>query len=633
MKKFLFTILFTLLLLVPSTTLAADDTDKLYIDIEIMDNGAIKVKELAALRGSYNGRLREIDYKNIYAPSFDGSSASFSGSDIYNGSSMHDIKIGDISKKDLTFEKVYKVKNFYKEVSNASNGSYGFYTITERDNGYDFKIFAPDTYNTAFYIEYIVDDVVIVHNDVAEIGWNILGETYRENIKDLIVKIHLPEEDESMRVWLHGPLDGEVERTSDKLATIKYKSLGAYNAIDFRMIFSKDLVKNATKFSNVVATDKVLEVEKGLADKANEQRNQAKTIVIVVRTITILWYLAIIVTVIYVYNKYDKEIKVAFNNEYYRDFPGKYGPETLEYLMNKRITTKGFSASILEIIRKKAIDVIDVPTSDGKKKKYLLKKNPNPKEQLTKEEEIIFNLLINTIGNGEEVLLQDIKKYGNTLNNAKKLSEEYSKWLKDAKRQAKSYGFYQNLILKRILPCLISAAGYIIFIINVALNVDIALGVIALFTMIITTVYFITFTKRSSEGALQYKQWLAFKKFLKDFGLLDEKELPELILWEKYLVYATVLGCAKELEKEMKIKIENMEANNTISLDTTLDSRRINHVISHHIATDITNTMTKAVESSLSTIAGSASSSSGGFGGGASFGGGSFGGGGGGGRF
>ena len=35
-----------------------------------------------------------------------------------------------------------------------------------------------------------------------------------------------------------------------------------------------------------------------------------------------------------------------------------------------------------------------------------------------------------------------------------------------------------------------------------------------------------------------------------DFGRMDTKDLPEIVLWEKYLAYAVTLGCADKLAKK-----------------------------------------------------------------------------------
>ena len=51
--------------------------------------------------------------------------------------------------------------------------------------------------------------------------------------------------------------------------------------------------------------------------------------------------------------------------EYYRDFPGNYGPEVLEYLIDKNVTEKSLSATILNLIYKK---VLKVEKIDNKKK-------------------------------------------------------------------------------------------------------------------------------------------------------------------------------------------------------------------------------------------------------------------------
>ena len=45
--------------------------------------------------------------------------------------------------------------------------------------------------------------------------------------------------------------------------------------------------------------------------------------------------------------------------------------------------------------------------------------------------------------------------------------------------------------------------------------------------------------------------WQAFRRFLTDFSNMDRAELPQLILWEHYLVYAVVLGVATEVIKQL----------------------------------------------------------------------------------
>ena len=68
--------------------------------------------------------------------------------------------------------------------------------------------------------------------------------------------------------------------------------------------------------------------------------------------------------------------------------------------------------------------------------------------------------------------------------------------------------------------------------------------------LFITIFYFILakpFEKRTEKGALEYEQWMAFKRFLEDLTLMKEKPPSAVILWNHYLVYAVSLGCADKV--------------------------------------------------------------------------------------
>lgn len=148
-------------------------------------------------------------------------------------------------------------------------------------------------------------------------------------------------------------------------------------------------------------------------------------------------------------------------------------------------------------------------------------------------------------------------------------------------------------------------------------------------TTIVSIIYFIIGIKdknRTLKGKEEYSKWLAHKRFLKDFSRFDKKELPEITLWEKYLVTATVLGCADKVEKQMKMYITD-----TSDIDTNL---LIYQSISLNLTRELNKSVSTAISTSSASISSSSYSSGGGFGGGSSgVGGRSEAGGGGGGRF
>ena len=40
---------------------------------------------------------------------------------------------------------------------------------------------------------------------------------------------------------------------------------------------------------------------------------------------------------------------------------------------------------------------------------------------------------------------------------------------------------------------------------------------------------------------------------MEDFSLLNEREVPDLKLWEKYLVFATAFGISEKVLKQLKV--------------------------------------------------------------------------------
>lgn len=623
MKKFII-ILLGLFLVLPITASAYDTTDQLYIDIKIQEDGSIFVREIASLdgRGSsnkYNGRLRSINYRN-----------NMGNNSIYDGSKIHSIKVYDIKDKKLSFDSMNRLNNEFEKVTSASKGEYGVYTLRTNSNGVDFTIYNPSSKDTAFYIEYVIDDVVISHDDVAEFAWTVLGREYEENIDDFKVRVTLPREDSGMRVWLNGPLNGEVTRTSNSEINVTYDFLGAYNAVDIRMVFNKELVPMATKTSVGNALENIIAEEQEKADKANEERNKIRFQNNSVIAATVVWYIVLGVVLAYYYIKYDREEKVNFNAQYYRDFPGTYGPEILEFLLKYNVTPDGFSASILQLISMGVIKVEDDPKD---KKNYTLVYQEERANNLTDSEKQVIDILFNFIGQENHVKLKQIKNCGKSYSNAQVFIKKYNEWEADAKSAGKGKNFYCHGKGKAI-PILISLLGIIIFMLNVTLETGFFLGYIAFVVMIAVIIYVSVSKKKTKEGALEYQKWMAFKRFLLDFGRMDEKQLPEVAMWDKYLVYATVLGCAKQLEKDMKIRIETMENVGVDSMDVFyMNHFAMNMALRNTLASTINSSVTQAVSSSRASIAASTNSSGGGFGGGASMGGGSFGGGGGGGRF
>lgn len=631
MKKIIF-IICSLFVFVTTTSAVTNidyEIEDYIVDASIDGSGNILVKEILAVEGSYNGYIRDLVYKNDELNEFKNDLDSFKGSSIYNGNNIILNKVGSI---DWTGELKFDAFNNEVDEFSECNNPKKCYEKSNITNGISIKMYNETQRDiTYFYIEYMVSNVVVMHNDVAEIYYNFIGNNFDDDIEKYQLRVVLPmTTTEQIRAWAHGPLTGEISLISkDKTfygSYLKINNLDKNTPIDLRMTFPKNLIfvdHPYLKKSNVDALDKILTVEQERADSANKIRRQSKIIIYGVYGLASAHIIITILVLIYVYLKYDKEIKSEFNNEYNREFIDDYDVTNIQYLMEKSITEKAFSTSILNLIYKKNISFEKI---DNKNYKFTLENQDN----LNAAEQKLVDLIFKEAGNGLTVELNQIKNYASgTVGTTSPFLNGFTAWQNTVLSEAQSQGFYEKNTKIKIYLGLYSILGFIMMSIYYKYPINILVSGTSIILTFVLIVYTLAFTKKTPKGALHHAKWKAFKKFLEDFGRFNEKDLPEITLWERYLVYANIFGIADKLGKTMKIKFHE--------LGTSYTNK--DFIFDYMLYTDLNYNVSKTVNRSVSTartkvseaVARSSSSSGSGFGGGFSSGGG-FGGGGGGGR-
>ena len=62
----------------------------------------------------------------------------------------------------------------------------------------------------------------------------------------------------------------------------------------------------------------------------------------------------------------------------------------------------------------------------------------------------------------------------------------------------------------------------------------------------------------TKNGKEEIKKWMKFKKFIKDYTLIEERKIEEVVIYEKYIPYAMALGINKEYnDKKIKEFVDN----------------------------------------------------------------------------
>ena len=619
MKKFF--IIFFLFLFIPSVYASCD----LYQDVYIESDGDLLIKQVLNLDGTFNGFELNFDY-------------TYFGEDaIYGADNIEINKVCEIDPQ--SFEaKVYNPVNCFAKVNSASKGDSKKYTFSSNR----LMMYNPSNVmkNKAFYIEYTLKNTIVQYNDVADLKLSILDSGFTEDISSYKLRLNLPDKDSNFRIWGHGPLYGEVDRLDDSTGFAIIDDVPSGTELYIRMIFNKDLIPLSTKKVDKTMFDEIIRVETLSADDANKEREEARDIISEeqaksVRNYFIFalipWLAGIIG--IFSYERKQKKNDTNFQQQYFRDFPDNSSPESVQQLVNKNLDSTGLSASLLNIIRKKALTIQEFNTTSGLLKKeskdYKITINDtNIKEPLTNEELYLRSWFLATYGDGISFDLSSLNKKLKKESDARDFMTKYNEWLRMCKDVFNSYNYYEDISGILVLFGLISAIPLIGSLLFFPATMP-----ISLFLLIGSIIYIMSIKKRTAVGKEKYFMWLALKNFMNDFGRMDEKELPEIYLWEKYLVFATVFGIAEKVRKQMEVKIKNFQPEYYDSNRDFLDTMILNNVINNTIGSSVTKAYSTA-QSTISRVASSRDSSGGGTGGGFSSGG-SFGGGGGmsGGRF
>ncbi len=439
----------------------------------------------------------------------------------------------------------------------------------------DWSINAKDQKKT-FDVSYKVVNAVKVHNDVAELYRKFIGDENKNKVGDVKVILKLPvgaekyKQGQDIRIWGHGPLQGEVNFTDTSTVVFKVKNLPTSTFVEGRVIMPRALFPNAPSevHTGKSALSTILSEEEKWAKDANRQRwidrmETGGTFAIPLGSIFAMFFL---------WRKYGKAHPVEFQGDYYRELPGNYSPAELSVLWNnKKIKGKDLTATILDLARRKFLRIeeeyIEVKkffgSKDEKTYRITFLEPPKPADLRKSEEAVLreheselIDYLRNTLAEGREfIYLYDIEKYAKDKNGD--FYEFWQQWTAGINAQADKFKFFDH---SGNMPFFTVIGGLALFITgSIFMKKATLLGV----GIVIAGAIFIfvpkSFKRRSPFGQEDYVKWQAFRCFLMDFSQMDKYEIPSLIIWEHYLVYAVTLGVAREVIKQLELVFPNMQ--------------------------------------------------------------------------
>ncbi len=515
-------------------------------------------------------------------------------------------------------------------------------TETEDDINFDFYFEANDLQKT-FVFRYQLHQIIELYDDFGQFYWQLQSDGWDIAVDQFEAEVRwessIPVED--YRVWAYGPLWGEVLPVDDRHATVKVLQLPRNNFVEVRLLLPSSYFTMSQTHSGSLL-EEILEQEVKNAEEANRQRDEAKKLLetleetrklrksigqSIMNTMNIL---ALILLLLYLklYLFHGRERKVPKQHIYYREPPSELRPALAGLLFNmNRWEDKFLQATILDLIRRKRIKY-EILKNDKKTEDKKLSLLENNKDILADYEFILLFRMIFDVK--RSINLKDLnKQFRESHDHFKKVFKEFKKSLSQEMEKYEYYDKKSNnqSLFALVIGVILTLAGPIVF--SILSVFFMGQAVIDFYVLCpVGLLYWMgskALQRRSMIGAHEYSKWSAFRSFLKDFSNLKSYAPQSLIIWERYLVYATAFGIAKVVLKALRVAVPHLIDKNkgTFLTSSLFDQDAIPNM------RDLQNSIrsVSAISSSVHRVAGSSYSSGTGTGGGFSSGGGGGGGG------
>lgn len=517
-------------------------------------------------------------------------------------------------------------KNSYYGLKNK-NGDFEIAWGVGLDNGKEKR---------KYKISYKVNDVISKYNDYAELYWQFIGEDFEIDAKKITGTINLPEKvknKEDIKVWGHTEdLNGEIYATDSDKIEFEINNFISGKYVEIRTLFPTELINEANKLYNKEILGSVIKEETKWADEANAKRRQRDSKNLIITLVVTLVSAALgtysIKKAIKLSNevKENKKYKSTYSGEYFRDIPRENAtPAQALHIYKETITGfsdndigKIISSTLLDLSLKKYIN-FNVEKENKKEKITIEIINENI-EQLSSDEKVVFEFLQKACEDNKKITVKELEKYIKKLENEKiiALKTELNHCTKEELVKEKIYDLEEEKKYKKytsenslcIIIIFIAIMGF--FILMQQVNI---IGIAILVMLIISEIVALQINQKSikkinvytQKGINEKKQWKDLRKYMKDFSRLDKREIPEIIIWEKFLVFATVFNIADKVLEQLKIVYPNIEEN--------LSTNNYGYMYLM-INTNFSRSFTNAINNSISSAYSSASGGGGGFSGG-----------------
>lgn len=483
--------------------------NKLYIRTEPELAGAFEVYEVIEVKGNYTQFDLDLYYKNLDAPTFTGLDSDLENSSIYNATKITLDEIGILNIEELNFNDfIDSTSNFISDNVILFEESDKTYKTELEDDKLKLHIYNDDNKDVNYYyIKYVIHNLIVEHNDYAELKYYYLDGNLKYDINELMILCDLPFSDPNFKIWVHGPKNGEAIKIEEgNGAFLTFTNVKKYTKIDVRVLYDLSLFPiniNESKKSNLDSLSIIEKIEDEISKNTDKNNRIYNIIYYLIIIITTIYFILLIVASVKEYINYLNS-KELFNDEYYKK---KF--DNVVSLM-KLLGVYKVNTYLLDMIDRDIIRYDNNKISIGKNSKY---------KKLDKE------VLKYILEKDKSITIDELNKRKNKFN-FKKLVDK------------NKYEF-NKLLLNKILLIIFSLFGFIISYLfykivgEEYLSFTILLSILSLI-LLIYTLFKSPYDNNGKELLNKYK---AFIRYIKNISNSNDVDLK---LFSSYIVILSI---------------------------------------------------------------------------------------------
>ncbi|MGB9928612.1 MAG: DUF2207 domain-containing protein [Methanosarcina sp.] len=537
-----FVLFLVFLCLVPSASARDYALDEATSNITIDPNGIVHVQE--AISYTFDGNYNEV-FRKLNVPP---------------GESIHNIT-GYCSDNTCKFS-VNKIPDGYELIGSLPT---------------------PTPEKVTFFISYDHYGAVKVHRDISEFHYKLWGDEWDKPLGNLKGSIALPVENESsIQYWIHPTSYTEQVNTENNVLKISTYEIPAYQWYEVRVVFPRidSPNPNFVQIDNAEGLKEILTIENEYQQRGSILKN--------IYNATLLSGLLALIFPVFIYFRYGREPKIDYNGIYEREPPTDSKAAVVNAIMEGKggiPKISGFTATIMDLVNRGYISLRTVEVEESKwaglsKSRSedifleIFERNPDSNNKGSLEnsnklegfEKDVLDLL-KSHASGHELSWKQLKK---ELGNGTEFYDFITYWNKRVKALTGIEKLFRNKgnnyirIFAGVLAAL--AIFYILIIaqnfpsnefpLASSLNTLVFLiGGFGILLIAISVAGERVLGQWTPEGKLYYEKWNNFKKYLTDFSALKEHPPESIKIWDFYLVYATALGVAEEVIRNMTLVV------------------------------------------------------------------------------